>query len=71
MFRKEYLDNKIPVLLERIKGVRSVCLGIWVKVGSRYETRQKNGISHFLEHMLFKGTKSRSQKEIAVEIDSL
>ncbi len=71
MFRKEYLDNKIPVLLERIKGVRSVCLGIWVKVGSRHETKQKNGISHFLEHMLFKGTKSRSQKEIAVEIDSL
>ncbi|GMT46739.1 MAG: peptidase M16 [bacterium] len=71
MFKKEYLDNKIPVLLERIKGVRSVCLGIWVKVGSRYETKQKNGISHFLEHMLFKGTKNRSQKEIAVEIDSL
>ncbi len=71
MFKKEYLDNKIPVLLERIKGVRSVCLGIWVKVGSRYETKQKNGISHFLEHMLFKGTESRSQKEIAVEIDSL
>ncbi|MEC4685850.1 MAG: pitrilysin family protein [Nitrospirota bacterium] len=71
MFKKEYLDNKIPVLLERIKGVRSVCLGIWVKVGSRYETKQKNGISHFLEHMLFKGTKKRSQKEIAVEIDSL
>ncbi len=71
MFKKEYLDNKIPVLLERIKGVRSVCLGIWVKVGSRYETRQTNGISHFLEHMLFKGTKRRSQKEIAVEIDSL
>ncbi|HDH01593.1 MAG TPA: insulinase family protein, partial [Nitrospirae bacterium] len=71
MFKKEYLDNKIPVLLERIKGVRSVCLGIWVKVGSRYETKQKNGISHFLEHMLFKGTKRRSQKEIAVEIDSL
>ncbi|HEC98469.1 MAG TPA: insulinase family protein [Nitrospirae bacterium] len=71
MFRKEYLDNKIPVLMERIKGVRSVCLGIWVKVGSRYETSQTNGISHFLEHMLFKGTNSRSQKEIAVEIDSL
>ncbi|NOZ25276.1 MAG: insulinase family protein [Nitrospirae bacterium] len=71
MFRRGYLDNGIPVLMERIRGVRSVCLGIWVKVGSRYETRQTNGISHFLEHMFFKGTENRSQKEIAVEIDSL
>jgi len=71
MFRKGYLDNEIPVLMERIRGVRSVCLGIWVKVGSRYETRRTNGISHFLEHMFFKGTKTRSQKDIAVEIDSL
>ncbi len=71
MFRRDYLDNGIPVLMERIRGVRSVCLGIWVKVGSRYETRQTNGISHFLEHMFFKGTSRRSQKEIAVEIDSL
>ncbi len=71
MFRKTLLDNGIPLLMERIRGVRSVCLGIWVKVGSRYEARQRNGISHFVEHMLFKGTKRRTQKEIAFEIDSL
>lgn len=57
--------------MERIKGVRSVCLGVWVKVGSRFEPNNQNGISHFLEHMFFKGTKRYSQKEIAYEIDSL
>jgi predicted Zn-dependent peptidase len=51
--------------------VRSVCIGIWVKVGSRNEQSDKNGISHFLEHMFFKGTKSRTAKDIAMEIDSL
>ncbi len=71
MFRKEYLDNGVPVLMERIGGVRSTCLGVWVNVGSRYETEKTNGISHFLEHMFFKGTKRRSQKDIAFEIDSL
>jgi len=71
MFIKEYLDNGIPVVMESIKNVRSVAVGIWVKVGSRYETPGKNGISHFLEHMFFKGTKKRSPKDIAVEIDTM
>jgi predicted Zn-dependent peptidase len=71
MFVKEYLDNGIPVVMESIKNVRSVALGVWVKVGSRYEAPTENGISHFLEHMFFKGTKKRSPKDIAVEIDSM
>lgn len=57
--------------MEQVKGVRSFTAGIWVKVGSRNEHPTKNGISHFLEHMFFKGTKKRSAREIAFEIDSL
>ena len=71
MFVKEYLENGIPVVMEPLKNVRSVAVGVWVKVGSRYETPAMNGISHFLEHMFFKGTKRRSPKDIAVEIDSM
>jgi predicted Zn-dependent peptidase len=71
MFRKENLANGVPVVTETLKNMRSVVLGIWVKVGSRYEPHEKNGISHFLEHMFFKGTKKRSAKDIALEIDSL
>jgi predicted Zn-dependent peptidase len=51
--------------------MHSVTLGIWVKVGSRFEPPDKNGISHFLEHMFFKGTKKRSARDIAIEIDSI
>jgi predicted Zn-dependent peptidase len=71
MFLKEYLDNGLPVVMEPFNNVRSVAIGIWVKVGSRYETAEQNGISHFLEHMFFKGTKRRTAKDIAVEIDSV
>lgn len=71
MFSKLYLDNGIPVVMEQLKNFRSVIVGIWVKVGSRNETPDKNGISHFLEHMFFKGTKKRSATDIATDIDSL
>ena len=71
MFKKTHLENGVPVVTESLKNVRSVVLGIWVKVGSRNETTDKNGISHCLEHMFFKGTKKRSAKDIAFEIDSL
>ena len=71
MFKKEHLINGLPVVMEPIRNMRSVVLGIWVKVGSRHEPPDKNGISHFLEHMFFKGTKKRSAKDIAFEIDSL
>ncbi len=71
MFKKVTLDNNIPVLMETAREVHSVCIGIWVKVGSRNESPEKNGISHFLEHMFFKGTGDRSAEGIAMEIDSL
>jgi predicted Zn-dependent peptidase len=71
MYRKEYLQNDLPVVMENLKNMRSVVLGIWVKVGSRNESSEQNGISHFLEHMFFKGTKKRSAKDIAFEIDAL
>lgn len=71
MFKKYHLNNGIPLIVERIGNVHSVALGIWIKVGSRYEPSEKNGISHFLEHMFFKGTKKRSSQDIAVEIDSI
>jgi predicted Zn-dependent peptidase len=71
MFRKEHLLNGGSVVMESLKNMRSVVLGIWVRVGSRNEQPEKNGISHFLEHMFFKGTRKRSAKDIAFEIDSL
>jgi predicted Zn-dependent peptidase len=71
MFTKLYLDNGIPVVMEQLKNFRSVIVGIWIKVGSRYETHDKNGISHFLEHMFFKGTKKRTPTDISFHIDSL
>jgi predicted Zn-dependent peptidase len=71
MFKKYHLDNGIPLVTERLRNVHSVALGIWVKVGSRYEPPEKNGISHFLEHMFFKGTRKRTAKDIAVDIDSI
>ncbi len=71
MYKKIILDNGIPVVLENVREVLSVTFGIWIKIGSRNESIQENGISHFLEHMFFKGTGKRTSKDIAVEIDSL
>lgn len=71
MFRKTHLDSGMTVVTEQIKNVRSVSLGIWVKVGARSETPETNGISHFLEHMFFKGTERRTAHDIAIDIDSL
>lgn len=71
MFRKAFLDNGIPVVMEQLVNFRSFIVGVWVKVGSRNEHPSKNGISHFLEHMFFKGTQKRRPSDIAFEIDSL
>ena len=65
------LGNGIVVLTERMPQVRSVSIGVWVKVGSRYEPAERAGISHFIEHLLFKGTEHRSAEEIAQAIDSV
>ncbi len=59
------------MVLENIPTVRSVAIGIWIGTGSRNETPELNGISHFLEHMFFKGTKTRSAREIAESFDSI
>ena len=71
MFKKEHLINGVPVVTEALKNMRSVVVGLWVKVGSRNEPSEINGISHFLEHMFFKGTRKRTAKDIAFETDSL
>ena len=65
------LANGVQVVSESIEHVKSVSLGIWVRVGSRYENEKNNGVTHFIEHMLFKGTENRSAKEIAEEVDSM
>jgi predicted Zn-dependent peptidase len=59
------------VLTERMPHVRSVSIGLWVKVGSRYEPAERAGVSHFIEHLLFKGTETRSAEDIARAIDSV
>ncbi|BCR04834.1 peptidase M16 [Desulfuromonas versatilis] len=71
MIRKSTLDNGIRVVTEQVAGVHSATVGAWVETGSRHETPEQNGISHFVEHMLFKGTERRSAKDIAREIDSV
>ncbi|WP_027090817.1 M16 family metallopeptidase [Cohnella thermotolerans] len=69
--KKYTLKNGLRVVIESIPTSRSVSFGIWVKTGSRYETPENNGISHFIEHMLFKGTKRHSAKEIADRFDGI
>lgn len=71
MFITQHLKNGIRIVAEEIKYVNSVSIGIWVKAGSRYENNINNGVSHFIEHMLFKGTNSRNAKEIANSIDKI
>lgn len=69
MIRNDQLSNGMSFISERIEFVRSIALGIWVKSGSRYESPANNGISHFIEHMMFKGTERRTAKELAEEMD--
>ncbi|MDX1982536.1 MAG: pitrilysin family protein [Bryobacteraceae bacterium] len=69
--RADRLSNGLMVISERMPHVRSVTAGIWVVAGSRHETRGENGISHFIEHMVFKGTARRTAADIARETDSL
>jgi predicted Zn-dependent peptidase len=69
--RRTELPNGLTVLTERMEHLRSVAMGVWIKSGSRCEPAETNGISHFVEHMLFKGTRSRSAQLIAREMDSI
>lgn len=68
---KSVLDNGLKIVTERVESVKSVSVGIWVKTGSRNETPKQSGITHFLEHMLFKGTDSRSSYDIAMSMESV
>lgn len=65
------LDNGLRIAYEQMSSLNSVAFGIWVNNGSRYEDEQESGISHFIEHLLFKGTKKRTAKQIATEMDKI
>jgi predicted Zn-dependent peptidase len=69
--RREVLPNGLAVITEEMENIRSISIGVWVKTGSRDEDLCWNGISHFVEHMVFKGTQHRSAEEIARQVDSI
>ena len=71
MIQKSVLDNGIRVVSEKIPAVRSAAVGIWIETGARHEMPRVSGISHFVEHMLFKGTRTRDARTIAKTIDSV
>src|SRR5690242_21041735 len=71
MFSKTVLDNGIRIVSHEMPEHRSVSLGIWVENGSRHESEAENGLSHFIEHLLFKGTERRSAAQIAEEMDGV
>ncbi len=71
MFQKTVLDNGVRILTEKLPAAHSAAVGFWVENGSRHENKSLNGISHFVEHMLFKGTGRRSALDIAKEVDSV
>src|SRR5205814_10411404 len=68
--QREILPNGLIVLSEEMSHIRSIAIGIWMKTGSRDEAPEVNGISHFAEHMVFKGTRTRSAEQIARHVDS-
>jgi predicted Zn-dependent peptidase len=68
---REQLPNGLRVIVEEIPSMRSVSLGVWVGTGSRFESKENNGISHFIEHMFFKGTKTKSARQLAEVFDSI
>ncbi len=68
---REVLPNGLIVLSEEMQNIRSIAIGIWMKTGSRDEAPDLNGMSHFTEHMVFKGTQSRSARDIARQVDSI
>jgi len=68
---RQVLPNGLTIISEEMKHIRSVSIGIWIKTGSRDEEAKSNGISHFIEHMVFKGTRNRSAEAIARQVDSI
>src|SRR6187549_4047986 len=68
---RDVLPNGLRLLTERMPHVRSVSIGVWLARGSRHETEEQSGIAHFVEHMLFKGTGTRTAEDIAQTVDSI
>lgn len=71
VYKKTVLPSGLRVVTEELPGVRSIAIGIWVNVGSRDERPEENGVSHFIEHMVFKGTRKRTAARIAHELESV
>src|SRR5919206_965214 len=71
MVVRDVLDNGLRLITETMPHVRSVTIGVWLTRGSRHETDERGGIAHFVEHMLFKGTDTRTAEDIAQSIDSI
>jgi predicted Zn-dependent peptidase len=69
--RKTILENGIRIISKKFPYFRSVSMGVWVNAGARDETPAENGLSHFIEHMIFKGTQRRSAYQIAKEFDAI
>ena len=69
MYEKTTLSNGLSLATHHMPSRVSVSLGVWLKVGARYEEKNINGISHFLEHLLFKGTKKRSSEQLKQSIE--
>ena len=69
--KKTTLENGIRILTKQMPHVRSVSMGVWVSVGARDESSKESGLSHFIEHMIFKGTKKRTGFQIAKEFDAI
>jgi len=71
MYKKTILDNGLRIITHRMPKMQSVALGIWIKVGSRYESKGNKGIAHFLEHLVFKGSKKYSCRKIKESIEGV
>ena len=69
--RTTILPNGLTVLTERMEHVRSVSMGVWLTTGARHDAPELNGLSHFVEHMVFKGTTTRSARRISLDTDEL
>ena len=69
--RRQKLPNGLTIITEQMQHIRSASIGIWLQTGSRDEEAESNGISHFIEHMVFKGTSHRTAEEIARQVDSI
>jgi predicted Zn-dependent peptidase len=70
-YRKNVLNNGVRILTEEIPHVRSISLGLWVRSGSRDEDEATSGISHFIEHMMFKGTEKRTARQIGEALEAV